>query len=91
MKRLFIWLLKRYSNTEKERIEILKVLNDKVQNDYNEQSVYGNVYNYLTEFIMSNDFIVKCVKEKDEKSLRMLKIGFSNTFDNSIEYIENEQ
>lgn len=45
MKRLFMYLLKRYSTTEKERIEILQVLEDNVLGDYYEQNSFGNVYN----------------------------------------------
>lgn len=93
MKKIFMWLLNRYSNTEKERITILRTLNNKVREEYSEQNAYGNTYNFFIEFIMANDFIINCVKEKtaiNEKSLNMIKIGISNTFDEAIEYIDNE-
>jgi hypothetical protein len=90
MKILFYWLLKKYSTTEKERVEILKILDNKVRDNYCEQTTYGNVYNYFIEFIMANPFIVKCVKEKDTKSLEMLKSGISKAFEGGIIYIHND-
>lgn len=90
MKSIFIWMLKKYASTEKGRIEIMRIMNDKVINDYIEQTSYGNVYNYFIEFIMANPFIVKCVSTKDEKSLRMLKNGIEGAFNRAIDYIKND-
>ncbi len=88
MKRIFLWLLKKYANTEKGRIEIMHIMDDKVSDNYSEQTLYGNVYNYFIEFIMANPFVVKCTLQKDKKSLQMLKSGIDKSFDEAIKYIE---
>ena len=59
MKKLFLFLLKMYSHTEKDRIEIHKILNDQVSEQYSEQTTFGNIYNSNIESIMSNDVIRK--------------------------------
>ena len=91
MKRIFFWLLKRYSSTEEERLEILSTLQESVTNSYREQTVFGNVYNANIEFIISNKFIKKLVKNNDTISISMVKSGLSNSFDESIEFIKNEK
>ena len=88
MKRIFLWLLKKYANTEKGRIEIMHIIDDKVNDNYSQQTIYGNVYNYFIEFIMANPFVVKCTLQKDKKSLQMLKSGIDKSFDEAIKYIE---
>lgn len=90
MKKLFLFLLRRYSNTEKERLQIIKILNDKVSNNYREQTTFGNVYNSNIEFIMANEFINKLVKENNEEFLKMIQNGLSESYWEAIEYIENE-
>ena len=59
MKTIFKYLLKRYSQTEKGRIEIMRFMDDKVSDNYREQTLYGNVYNYFIEFVVANPFIVR--------------------------------
>lgn len=73
MKRIFLWLLKKYANTEKGRIEIMHIMDDKVSDNYSEQTLYGNVYNYFIEFIMANPFVVKCTLQKDKKKFANVK------------------
>lgn len=90
MKTIFIWLLKKYSTTERGRIEIMRIMDDKVSDNYNEQTLYGNVYNYFIEFIMSNPFVVKCKLENDTESLHILKKGICNSFDEAVGYIDKE-
>jgi len=90
MKTIFIWLLKKYANTEKGRIEIMRIMDDKVSDNYNEQTLYGNVYNYFIEFVMANPFVVKRTLQKDNESLRILKSGIEKSFDEAIGYIEKE-
>lgn len=91
MKKLFFWLLKRYSKNEKARWEIHKVLNENVSSEYPEQTVYGNVYNSYIEFVMANEFIRKIVKEKDETSIKMIELGIADSFETSICFIRNEK
>lgn len=90
MKKFFFWLLKKYSISEKGRIEILRAMDDNVSNNYNEQTLYGNVYNYFIEFIMANPFVVKCALQKDKDSIAILKSGINNSFYEAIGYIQNE-
>jgi len=90
MKKIFFWLLKIYSKTEQERLDIHKVLNEQVNNTYREQNVYGNVYNANIEFIMANEFVKKLVRENDEEALKMIDSGLQTAFMKSLEYIKNE-
>ena len=91
MKWLFNILLEKYSNTEEERREIHKTLQRKVNLNYMEQTVAGNIYNNQIEVVMSNDVICKLVKEGDEKNLEMIKRGLNKSFDEAIGYIESEE
>jgi len=90
MKTIFIWLLKKYSKNEEGRIEIMKIMDEEVRNTYNEQNLYGNVYNYFIEFVMANPFIIKCTLENKKETLKILKQGIENSFDRAVEFIENE-
>ena len=91
MKKIFTWLLKHYSRNEKGRIEILRLLDGKISDNYREQTLYGNVSNYFIEFIMANNFVVKCATENNKESLQMLKSGIDKSFDDSINYIKKEE
>ena len=91
MKTIFLWMLRKYANTEKGRCEIMRIMDDKVSDNYSEQTLYGNVYNYFIEFVMANPFIVKCTLQNDKESLHMLKSGIEKSFDEAIGYIENEK
>ena len=88
MKKLFLHLLKKYSRTEKDRIEILKELDKGIHYNYSEQTYFGNVYNYFIEFIMANEFINGRVEEKDEESLKIVKRGITKEFDIALDYIK---
>jgi hypothetical protein len=90
MKMIFKYLLNRYSQTEKGRIEIMRMMDDKVSDNYSEQTLYGNVYNYFIEFVMANPFIVKCTLKNDKDSLQILKRGMEKSFDDAVSYIEKE-
>ena len=90
MKKLFLYLLRKYSKTEKGRIEILKELDDGIYYNYFEQTPFGNVYNYFIEFIMANEFVDGRVREDDKKSLDILKGAFSDEFSIALDYIRNE-
>ncbi len=91
MKRIFLFLLRRYSNTEKERLQIYSILNEKVEDNYREQTTFGNVYNSNIEFVISNDFIKKLVKENDEQGIEMIKSGLNNSVLKGIEFIKKEK
>lgn len=90
-KKLFFFLLKKYSKTEKDRLQIYKELFYQVERTYPEQTTYGNVYNANVEFLMANPFIISKVKISDTEGLQMLKSGLQNSFDESIVFIYNEK
>ncbi len=87
MKKLFLYLLRRYAKTESGRMEIQKELWYKVKDEYNEQTAFGNVYNMNIEVLMSNPFFENKVKLGEVEDLKMLKEGLSESFDDSIEFI----
>ena len=90
MKRLFFFLLRKYSNTEDQRIKIYRELWYKVKNRYSEQTAFGNVYNMNVEVLLANPFFESRVLLKDEESLKMLKSGLDNSFDLSVEFVTKE-
>jgi hypothetical protein len=87
MKKLFLYLLKRYSNNESQRMEIYRELWYKTKQEYDEQTAFGNVYNMNIEVLMSNPFIQNRVKQGDTEHLQMLKEGLSNSFDKSVDFL----
>lgn len=90
MKRLFLFLLRKYSKTERERMEIYKALWYQVKSEYNEQTAFGNVYNMNIEVLMSNPFVRDCVNMEELERLQKLKTGLDNSFDEAVKYIEKE-
>lgn len=86
MKKIFYWLLKKYSETETDRIEIQKILDQQVKKNYREQTPYGNVYNGFSEFIMANEFINQRIKIDDVEGLEMIKKGINCEFDETLEF-----
>jgi hypothetical protein len=91
MKRLFFYLLRKYSRTEKQRIEIYSRLWESVTDEYNEQSGFGNVYNMNIEFLMSNPVIVTLVEKKDKGEIATIKRGINNSFNEAIGYVDQER
>ena len=91
MKKLFLFLLKKYSSTEKQRLEIFSILNEQVDNTYTEQTVFGNVYNANIEFVMSNKFIKKLVHTNDDHALTMINSGLNKSYYDALKYIKNEK
>ncbi len=87
MKKLFLFLLRRYSNTEAQRMEIYRELWYKTKEEYNEQTAFGNVYNMNIEVLMSNPFFESRIMLGEKEDLQMLKQGLSNSFDESVEFI----
>ena len=90
MKHIFLFLLKKYSKSEKNRQFIYEQLWDSVTNEYNEQTSYGNIYNANIEFIMFNPFIKKEVLFKDNDSLKIIKANLAESFNKALIYIEKE-
>ncbi len=90
MKKLFLFLLKKYTKDEKDRLVVFSILHEQVQNTYNEQSAPGQVYAAQIEFLMSSKPIVKGALENDRVYLDMIKGGLATSFDHSIAYIIDE-
>ena len=89
MKRLFLYLLKKYTKSEKDRLDVLRVLHNQVCNDYTEQTGFGNVYNAHIEFVMSNPLINSYVDDKVETD--RIKSGLENAYDYAIQHIKKER
>ena len=85
MKRLFLFLLRKYSKTESQRMEIYQELWYQTKSEYNEATAFENMYNVNVEVLMSNPFFVSRVIVGQDEHLRMLKEGLGKSFDESIE------
>lgn len=90
MKKIFLFLLKKYSHTEEDRIKIHEILNDQVSNQYNEQTDVGNIYNSTIEFVMSNYIIRKYIEQNKVKDLKMIEEGLNESIKEAFKYIKNE-
>ena len=90
MRRLFNYLLKKYSKTEEDRLKILSELDNSIYKEYHEQTTFGNVYNFFIEFVMANEFIKKRVSEHDTTSLDMTREGIIKAYDEALGYIKKE-
>lgn len=95
MKKIFVWLLKKYSRTEKQRLEIFSSLYESVSETYSEQTTFGNVYNANIEFIMASPLIKKLVKDSRRGSsyastfeLDMIKKGLGVSTEDAINQIK---
>jgi len=73
MRKIFYYLLDKYSKTEKDRLEILKVLHAGVREEYNEQNMIGNIGNSAVEFVMSHDYLRFAVSTYDAHSVKMIQ------------------
>ena len=89
LKKLFFFLLKKYTTTDKERIAILKVINQSVCEDFYEQTVYGNIYNYFWEFMRSLELSIVIIGPNNQENMKIVKRGMSQTFDGFIRYIND--
>jgi hypothetical protein len=90
MKKLFLYLLQKYSRTEANRIQIQKILHEQVCQMYNEQTPFGNVYNHHMEVILANPFIRRLVQENNEQALKMLDNGLHNAYFLALQALKKE-
>lgn len=90
MKKLFLLLLRKYSKSEEQRLEVYKVLAEQTSNTYREQTTFGNVYNAHIEFVMANEFVCKNVKSKDIKSLKMIGSGLKEAYKRALLFLVTE-
>ena len=90
MKKLFFYLLKRYSKSEEQRLKIHDILNKQVRETYTEQTSFGNVYNSNVEFILGNTLIRQLIEEKRLDELEMIEKGLVNSTKDAIKFIKNE-
>ena len=87
MRSIFLYLLRKFSKTEKDRMQIYRELWNSVCEEYNEQTIPGNVYNINTEMLLANPYIQEKVFEKNVPVLSMLKRGLSVSFDKLVKFI----
>ena len=88
MKRLFLYLLRRYSRTESQRMKIYQELWYQVKEDYDEQTVFGNIYNMNIEVLMSNPFVQHCVNTNNKAHLKMIQNNITESMDDVIKQIK---
>jgi len=79
-------MLKEYSKTESQRMEIYQELWYQTKSEYDEATAFENMYNMNTEVLMSNPFFVSRVIVGQDEHLRMLKEELGKSFDESIEF-----
>ena len=87
MKRLFLFLLRKYSKTESQRMEIYQELWYKTKHEYDATTAFENVYNMNIEVLMSNPFFESRVMLGEDEHLRMLKEGLAKSFDKSVKFV----
>ena len=90
MKKLFLLLLKHYSKSEENRLEIYEALNEQIRNEYTEQTGFGNVYNSNIEFIMGNDLIRLLIEENRTEELDIIEKGLIESTKEAIKLIRKE-
>lgn len=81
MRRLFFHLLKRYTRTERDRLVILQEVFGGVQQDYYEQTMPGNIHNFLIETLIANEWVRHAVHTQDTGTLQIVK----NTYTHAVE------
>jgi transcriptional regulator with PAS, ATPase and Fis domain len=89
-KKLFLYLLKKFSKTERQRLIILKEMWAAVLREYNEQTYPGNVRNFQIEFILSNDYIKMLSMSGDEKTLNAIKQNIVDGTVSGMNFLKSE-
>ena len=87
MKKLFLFLLRKYSKTESQRMEIYQELWYQTKSEYHGTTAFENIRNMNIEVLMSNPFFVNRVMLGQDEHLRTLKKGLADSFDESVELI----
>ena len=85
MKRLFLFLLRKYSKTESQRMEIYQELWYQTKSEYDATTAFENMRNMNIEVLMSNPFFVSRVALGQYEDLKNLKEELGKSFDESIE------
>jgi hypothetical protein len=85
MKRLFLFLLRKYSKTESQRIEIYQELWYQTKSEYDEATAFENMRNMNIEVLMSTPFFVSRVALGQYEDLKNLKEELGKSFDESTE------
>jgi len=89
-KRLFLYLLNKYSKTEKDRIEIHKVLFKGVEDNYYEQTALGNLYNMQFESFLGNRTFKHIALQDSSDALNMMSLGIKNTVLRCVDIIKSK-
>ena len=87
MKKLFVFLLRKYIKTESQRMEIYQELWYQTKSEYHGTTAFENIRNMNIEVLMSNPFFVNRVMLGQDEHLRTLKKGLADSFDESVELI----
>jgi hypothetical protein len=79
MKKIFLFLLKIYTKTEIERIEVYKKLHN------------NNIYNSYTEFLMAQDIIKEIAVKDDFVSSEIVKSGLEKSYYEALDNLKKEK
>lgn len=90
MRKIFFWLLHRYSRNENQRLLILEKLWGAILTDYYEQTLPGNVYNFQIEVVISNPWIRYAASTFDKTTSKMILSNISAGSEAAIKFIETE-
>ena len=86
MKKIFFFLLRKYSKTESQRMEIYTELWYQTKSESNfGVDAFDNMCNMNIEVLMSNPFFVSRVALGQYEDLKNLKEELEKSFDESIE------
>jgi len=85
MKKLFLFLLRKYSKTESQRMEIYQELWYQTKSEYNATTAFENMRNMNIEILTSTPFFVSRVALSQYEDLKNLKEELGKSFDESTE------
>lgn len=92
-KRLFLYLLKQYTQTEEDRVEVYKAVNQGALDEYYEADPYQNFYNSYLEFLISNPFIKQLIDYNnltDSDTFKPIRIGLVNVLKEGVDIISEK-
>lgn len=78
MRKIFFWLLAKYSKSEKDRLLVLEELWKGVLTNYTEQSMPGNLHNFQIEVVMSSPWVRYVVNTMDDRTEEIIIANFNS-------------
>ena len=97
MNRIVRFIIKNWSKTESDRLEIYKILHESTSEEYSEQTGYGNIFNATIEFLSQNNAVREAssewMHEETEKRIMRDRIerNLIGAFYKTIDYIRDRK